>query len=502
MKSYLKISYLLAIFIFIASPIVHANEFGVAESKLNMINSKVDSMSYSELLDSRSSLLKERSDLKLQNDNTQSPSQRKANDSRLAEISAELSAIQKAIVAVVGVAALSALSSDDSSPDTLPPVLTIAGSTSVTVELGDVYTDAGATAADANDGVVTVTTVSNVDTSAVGSYTVTYTATDVSGNKVSGTRSVEVVDTTAPVITLVGDASVNAELGGGSYSDGGATAADASGDITVTTTGTVDTTTVGTYTLTYTASDASGNDATAVTRTVVVADTTAPVITLVGDASVNAELGGSYTDAGANATDLPASLVSGDRVTVTTTGTVDTSTVGTYTLTYTATDTSGNENTATRTVTVADTTAPVFTSSATFTVDEGATAVGTVTATDLPASLVSGDRITFSMISSVVSITSDGVLTFIEPANYEGDYITSILPPSSMLYNGIPSSFTETVTATDASANVATQVITININDFGGIDDNPNTGTATGTTTLGTGTGTSTGTGTGTGTGT
>ena len=52
-----------------------------------------------------------------------------------------------------------------------------------------------------------------------------------------------------------------------------------SGDITVTTTGTVDTDTLGTYTLTYSASDASGNEATAVTRTVEVVDTTVPVFT-------------------------------------------------------------------------------------------------------------------------------------------------------------------------------------------------------------------------------
>ena len=55
-------------------------------------------------------------------------------------------------------------------------------------------------------------------------HTVTYTATDVSGNTASRSRTVE-VDTTAPVITLVGDASVNAELGS-SYTDAGATATD------------------------------------------------------------------------------------------------------------------------------------------------------------------------------------------------------------------------------------------------------------------------------------
>ena len=45
--------------------------------------------------------------------------------------------------------------------------------------------------------------------------------------------------------------------------------------------------------------------------------------------------------------------------TVTSSGTVDTSTVGTSTITYSATDAEENTGTATRTVTVVDTTAPV-----------------------------------------------------------------------------------------------------------------------------------------------
>jgi len=85
------------------------------------------------------------------------------------------------------------------------------------------------------------------------------------------------VDTTAPVITLTGNNPVTIELGD-TYTDEGATATDESGDITVTTSGTVDTSIVGSYTLTYTATDASGNDATAVVRTVNVVDTTAPEV--------------------------------------------------------------------------------------------------------------------------------------------------------------------------------------------------------------------------------
>ena len=74
-------------------------------------------------------------------------------------------------------------------------------------------------------------------------------------------------------------------------------------------------------------------------------DTTAPVITVVGDNPATVELGATYTDAGAT---------SDGGETVTTSGTVDTTTVGEYTITYSATDASNNTGTATRTVNVED----------------------------------------------------------------------------------------------------------------------------------------------------
>ena len=73
-----------------------------------------------------------------------------------------------------------------------------------TVELGSTYTDAGATA----DGGETVTTSGSVDVNTVGTYTFTYSATDAAGNEGTATRTVTVVDTTAPVITVTGDTSV------------------------------------------------------------------------------------------------------------------------------------------------------------------------------------------------------------------------------------------------------------------------------------------------------
>jgi hypothetical protein len=81
---------------------------------------------------------------------------------------------------------------------------------------------------------------------------------------------VNVVDTTIPVITLVGDASVAIEVGT-TYTDAGATALDNyDGDITasIVTVNNVDADVVGQYTISYNVSDASGNDAVQVIRMV------------------------------------------------------------------------------------------------------------------------------------------------------------------------------------------------------------------------------------------
>ena len=117
--------------------------------------------------------------------------------------------------------------------------------------------------------------------------------------------------------------------------------------------GSVDTSTAGTSSITYTVNDAAGNSATA-TRTVIVStsavvDTTPPVITITGSQTVNLTVGDSYTDAGATATDE----TDGDLTSsISASGSVDTSTAGTSSITYTVNDAAGNSATATRTVIV------------------------------------------------------------------------------------------------------------------------------------------------------
>jgi hypothetical protein len=165
--------------------------------------------------------------------------------------------------------------------DTSPPIITLLGITPVNVTQGEVYNDAGATAWDNIDGDITanIVVVNPVDTSTVGTYTVTYNVSDASGNAATEvTRTVNVleagVDTTPPVITLLGTTPVTVTLGS-IYTDAGATAWDnIDGNITanIVVVNPVDTSTAGTYTVTYNVSDAAGNAATEVTRTVTVTD--------------------------------------------------------------------------------------------------------------------------------------------------------------------------------------------------------------------------------------
>jgi len=314
--------------------------------------------------------------------------------------------------------------------DTTVPVIVLLGDDSVTIEVGDTYIDAGATATDTYDGDITssIVTVSNVDTAIVGIYSVAFNVSDTSGNAAAEvTRTVNVVDTTVPVIALLGDNPVTIEVGD-TYIDAGATAADTyDGDITssIVTVSTVNTAIVGVYTIWYNVSDSSGNTAAELIRTVNVEDTTLPVITLLGDNPVTIEVGSTYTDAGATATDTYDGDITSSIVTV---STVNTAIVGVYTVTYNVSDASGNEAAeVTRTINVVDTTIPVI------------TLLGVA-----GTSVAVGDTYT------------DAGATATD--NYDGD-ITSIIVTVSTVNTAIVGIYTVSYNVSDASGNAALEVI-------------------------------------------
>lgn len=106
-----------------------------------------------------------------------------------------------------------------------------------------------------------------------GLHVLRLTATNADGSAFDElSATVQAVDTTKPVITLLGSASVTITEGD-TYTDAGATALDdTDGDITanIVTVNPVDINTPATYTITYNVSDAAGNAADEVTRTVIV----------------------------------------------------------------------------------------------------------------------------------------------------------------------------------------------------------------------------------------
>jgi hypothetical protein len=160
------------------------------------------------------------------------------------------------------------------------PTLTLTGPNPMSVECCTSFVDPGAAASDEDLGDLTSSIVvsGSVDAHTVGTYTLTYSVTN--GFVTSTvTRTVNVVDTTPPVVTLNGAGAMTIELGG-TYTEEGAVASDTcAGSLEVEVAGTVNTAAVGTYPVVYSASD--GYNTTAVTRFVTVADTTPPSITAI-----------------------------------------------------------------------------------------------------------------------------------------------------------------------------------------------------------------------------
>jgi hypothetical protein len=398
-----------------------------------------------------------------------------------------------------------------SNADIVAPVIKVTSGIDI-VEQGATWTNAGATA----DTGETVTTSGTVDTNTAGTYTVTYTATDASGNAGTATRTVIVYATT---LNADGTRIVWANYTFSDYSDAhpspwapSLTApegyeiilyVEGSGSEEYNTNtniipnllqllqgaGNIDGKAYAG--LRYIGPDRGPNGnwspwTGSYTWGAYAVDTTAPVVTVTSGTDTVGQ-GSTWTDAGATAD-------TGE--TVTASGTVDTNTVGIYTITYTATDAAGNVGTATRTVTVLDTTAPVVTvTSGTDTVaqfsswtDAGATAdtgesvivSGAVdnntggaytiayTATDAAGNIGTATR-TVTVVDNtapVVTITSatdtlaqDYTWTDVGATVDTGESVVV----SGTVDTSIPGTYTITYTATDASGNIGTATRTVTV---------------------------------------
>ncbi len=315
--------------------------------------------------------------------------------------------------------------------DTTAPVITsVSGNLTAeaTSAAGAVVTYAAATATDAVGPVTITYSKASGATFALGTTTVTVTATDAYGNHSSKTFTVTVKDTTPPVITASNMTVEATQSTGWRVGTFTATATDAVGPVTLTYSSAVGTVLpFGTTTVTVTAKDGAGNSSSA-TFTVLVQDTTAPVITA-ADVTVEAT-----SASGAKVTYAPTATDAVGPVTLTisiASGT--TFGLGTVPVTVTATDGHGNVATKTFNVTVRDTTPPALSVPANVTVEATSSAGATVTyAAATATDAVSTPTITYSQAAGTV------------------------FPLGST---------TVTVTATDAAGNTTTKTFVVKVQD-------------------------------------
>ncbi len=254
--------------------------------------------------------------------------------------------------------------------DTIAPVISGAVEANQTLEAtspaGAVATFA-LTASDIADPVVPVLCSANSgDTFPLGSTTVACTATDNSGNEATASFAILVQDTIAPVISgaLEANQTLEATSPTGAVATFALTASDiADPDVPVLcSANSGDTFPLGSTTVACTATDNSGNEATA-SFTILVQDTIAPVISGAVEANQTLE---ATSPAGAVATfALTASDIADPDVPVLcSANSGDTFPLGSTTVACTATDNSGNEATASFTILVQDTIAPVISGAA------------------------------------------------------------------------------------------------------------------------------------------
>ncbi|RNM18543.1 YSIRK signal domain/LPXTG anchor domain surface protein, partial [Staphylococcus epidermidis] len=295
----------------------------------------------------------------------------------------------------------------------------------------------------------------------VGSYTVTVTTTDESGNATETTFTIDVEDTTKPTVESIADQTqeINTEIepikieatdnSGQAVTNkvDGLPAGVTFDETTNTISGTPSK--VGSYDITVTTTDESGNSETT-TFTINVEDTTKPTVESVADQTqeVNTEIEPIKIEAKDNSGQAVTNKVDGlpagvtyDEVTNTISGTP--SEVGSYTVTVTTTDESGNATETTFTIDVKDTTKP--------TVEDIADQKQEVNTEIEPIKIEATDN-SGQAVTNKVEGLPDGV-TFDETTN---------------TISGTPSetgSYTVTVTTTDESGNSETTTFTINVED-------------------------------------
>jgi hypothetical protein len=338
-----------------------------------------------------------------------------------------------------------------------PPVITAVSP--LTVEATGPAGASPAIAATATDfnGASLPISVSPAAPYALGITQVNLSATDSNGLTTTKQIIVNVVDTTAPVITAPASQTLEATSAAGAAATFSASASDAVGVTSLTYSAASGSTfAIGTTTVTVTAKDATGNTSTA-TFTVKVQDTTAPALTLPANQVLEA------TSAAGAAASFSASASDAVGVTSLTYSAASGSTfaLGTTTVTVTAKDAAGNTTSGSFTVTVRDTTAPVISSATSNAPTLWPPNHKMVAVT---VSVSASDLVGLSSVK-IISVTSS------EPDNGlgDGDTANDIEITGNLTVNlraersggGDGRTYTITVQAKDAAGNATTKTIAV-----------------------------------------
>jgi hypothetical protein len=196
----------------------------------------------------------------------------------------------------------------------------------------------------------TTNTPASGSTFPLGTTTVTASASDAAGNPASQTFTVTVSDTTAPMITVPANMTVEATSAAGAVVNFSTSSVDAVSGALLTTNTPASSSTfpLGTTTVTASAIDAAGNPASQ-TFTITVRDTTGPAITVPSNMTVEAtSAAGAVVAFSTSAVDA----VGGALPTTSTPASGSTFPLGTTTVTVTASDAAGNNSSGAFTVTV------------------------------------------------------------------------------------------------------------------------------------------------------
>jgi hypothetical protein len=344
------------------------------------------------------------------------------------------------------------------------PIVSLNGFEFVVIEAGSGYTDAGATAADVEDGSLTPARSGSVNTASPGTYQFTYTATDSGGLSDSKMRLVKVIDTTAPVVAAHADVIVEATSAAGAtvaYAPG--SASDFVGVTSVVYSQNSGTNfPLGDTTVMITARDAANNVGVN-GFTVTVRDTTVPVVsvpaTIVAEATSAA---GAVVTFSTSASDI----VSGSTATSASPASGSTFPLGTTPVNVTSTDAAGNTGSNGFTITVRDTTAPAITVPANITTEAtsaaGATVAFSVSASDIVSGAVSATATPASGSVFALGTTTVNVESTDTAGNVGNSSFTVTVSDTTAPVITVPSN----ITAEATSATGATVTFSVSASDI------------------------------------